>query len=534
MLRETMRKGIPTAAIGCLLVTLPLFIGCPPEVPWRSLLYPEDWEPAFTDAEGRFLHDFSYAGYHNGESEIPENPPGAVYDAVADYGADNTGTDDATVSIQLAIDDAGAAGGGIVLLPEGVYRCDGLLRITDSGVVLRGEGPDRTHLFFTAVTGMSGKAHITFDGAPQQGADLLLSVEGENRSTVVYLDDASSLQAGDDVNVGWVITEAFTAEHAMTGTWVSFTGQWKPFFRREVVALDLGSTPHEVTLDVPIRYPAKLRDGASLRRETGHLSECGLEALSLSNAVDWEAAWEEARVHVVLLSDAKDCWIRDVHSASSPYEPAAGYHLQNCGFRILSSKRITVADCRMENPQHRGGGGCGYLYEITKSNEVLIRDSAGIAGRHNFVQNWDFGTTGCVFLRCESDGGHCMNGPNDIIGYPCFSEYHHSLAMACLVDACTLGDGWYGGNRQDWSSGAGHTVTESVYWNTGGSGYMQSWQYGWGYVIGTQGLIVATAVSGQSAEGTEPQDWVEGLGSGDYLMPVSLYEDQLARRLNRQ
>ena len=533
MLFKNRISGIRALAIGCLLVTLPLFIGCPPEVPWRSLLYPEDWDPGYTDAEGRFLHDFSYAGYHNGESEIPGNPPGAVYDAVIDYGADNTGTGDACASIQQAIDDAGTAGGGIVLLPEGVYRCDGLLRITDSGVVLRGEGPDRTHLFFTAVTGMTGRAHITFDGAPQQGADLLLAAEGENRSTTVYLDDASSLQAGDEVSDGWVITEEFTAEHNMTGTWVSFTGQWKPIFRREVVAVDLESTPHEVVLDVPLRYPAKLRDGASLRKETGYLQECGIESLAVSNAVAWEDAWTEVRVHAIHMIEVRDSWIKDVHSAVSPYEPEGVYHLQNGGLKILSSKRITVADCRMEMAQHRGDGGSGYLFEIGKSNEVLIRDCAGIRGRHNFVQNWDFGTTGCVFLRCESAEGRCLTGPGDTIGTPCDSEYHHSLAMACLVDQCTVMDGWYGGNRQFWSSGAGHTVTESVYWKTDGSGVLRSWQYGWGYVIGTQGMIVATAVSGPSAEGTEPEDWVEGLGSGEYLMPISLYEDQLARRLGR-
>src|SRR5690348_15837769 len=40
---------------------------------WRSALSPEDWTPAFTDAEGRFLHDFSYAGYRAGD-ELPEPP----------------------------------------------------------------------------------------------------------------------------------------------------------------------------------------------------------------------------------------------------------------------------------------------------------------------------------------------------------------------------------------------------------------------------------------------------------------------------
>lgn len=40
---------------------------------WRSALYPEDWTPDIApDDAGRFIHDFSYAGYAMGEKPIPE------------------------------------------------------------------------------------------------------------------------------------------------------------------------------------------------------------------------------------------------------------------------------------------------------------------------------------------------------------------------------------------------------------------------------------------------------------------------------
>jgi hypothetical protein len=99
------------------------------------------------------------------------------------------------------------------------------------------------------------------------------------------------------------------------------------------------------------------------------------------------------------------------------------------------------------------------------------------------------------------------------------------------VDQCTINDGWYGGNRTDWSSGAGHTVTQSVYWNLAGTGQIRSWQYGWGYVIGTQGVLLTMRLAGGSAAGTEPQDYLEGRNLGAALVPQSLYEDQCVRRL---
>ncbi len=58
-----------------------------------------------------------------------------------------------------------------------------------------------------------------------------------------------------------------------------------------------------------------LRDSASVRRETGWVSEVGIESLSLSNAVAWADAWTEVRNHVLLLEDVKDAekYIRDIN-----------------------------------------------------------------------------------------------------------------------------------------------------------------------------------------------------------------------------
>ena len=71
-------------------------------------------------------------------------------------------------------------------------------------------------------------------------------------------------------------------------------------------------------VDVPLRYPAQVRDQASLRREEGYLSECGFESLGVADAVDWDAAWATRQVHVVEMRGVKDSWIRDVVSFPSP------------------------------------------------------------------------------------------------------------------------------------------------------------------------------------------------------------------------
>ncbi|MEL6344518.1 MAG: glycosyl hydrolase family 28-related protein [Myxococcota bacterium] len=496
---------------------------------WRSALYPEDWTPGFT-VDGRFLHDFSYAGYHYGEADPPASPPGAVFD-VTHYGADQTGASDSTSAIQAAIDDASQRG-GVVWLPAGEYRCDGLLSITASGVVLRGEGMERTRLFFTRSDQMTDRHHIMFSGHRSFGERRPLAADGESRADTIRLEDTHGLSVGDEVEIGWVITEDFVAEHQMQGTWQAFNGTWRPIFRRTIRAIDADT----VTLDVPLRYPAQIRDQASLRTVSGMLEEVGVQELAVSTVVDWDAAWTNDRSHAITLSGVKNGWVWRVRSYASPnVRDDRDDHLQSGGVMVVHSRLVTVAEVTMEQAQNRGGGGNGYLFEISRSGEVLIQDAVGRAGRHNFIQNWDFGTSGCVFLRTLSEDGVALQGKDwewlEITGY---SEFHHSLAMANLIDDSVAADGWKAVNRGDYSSGAGHAATQSVFWNLQGDGAITSLQFGDGYVIGTEGLNVTTAVWDifESA-GTAPEDFVEGIDEGRHLDPPSLYEDQRKRRLAR-
>ncbi len=117
---------------------------------WRSSLYPEDWRPGFKDSQGRFLHDFSYAGYHRGEQDIPHMNTPVIDVTQPPYNADNTGTGDVTAVIQQALNDAGTQGGGVVYLPAGTYRISAAdtaswaLRIAYDSTVLRGAGTGST------------------------------------------------------------------------------------------------------------------------------------------------------------------------------------------------------------------------------------------------------------------------------------------------------------------------------------------------------------------------------------------------------
>ena len=492
---------------------------------WRSALYPEDWTPDYTSPDGHFLHDFSYAGYKNGEEVVPDIT-GMMQFSVLDYGADPSGEGDSLGSFQQAI-SAASQDGGVVWVPEGLYQLSDNLLIQASNVVIAGEGPEKSQLWFTRDTDMTEGASILFQGSIEQSMDYLLSADGVSRSHDVWVEEVTGLSADQDVVLGWVISPAFVEEHAMSQYWQVFNGSWVPFFRRNISTI----SGNIVSLDVPLRYPARLRDQASLRIETGYLSECGVQDLGVSNAIDFDIAQTYDRAHAIEMNSVKDCWIQNVHSFQAPNQEE---HLQSGGVKIMTSKRVTITDSNLQKAQNRGGGGNGYLFEISQSSEILIKDSAGAHGRHNFIQNWGFGTSGCVFLRTHSSAGAVYPDGNSSISSVGYSEFHHSLAMSNLIDSSTADDGWKAVNRLFYSSGAGHTATENVFWNVRGTGSLYSYQYGNGYVIGTEDLTVYTEVTDTFENtGTAPEDYAEGLGEASELIPQSLYEDQLEKRLSR-
>lgn len=510
----------------------------------RSQLYPEDWVPGYSVShpdymEPLLLQDYSYAGYHHGEKPIPD-----ISANIIEVVAATDGSMDASEAIQKAIDRAVAGNGGVVYLPAGLYRIDRPLRIQGSNIVLRGAGADKTKLWFYRGGGTSAdhKVNLLVTGShwlnEQTDPGWKVTVEGAIFDNHIEVANAEGLAVGDDISIAWDITPAFKREHNSSDYWYhTETGSRKTFFRRTVTAIE----GNRVYFKVPLRYPVRLRDNPVLLRASHYAVENGVENLSLTNAVGVENAWHGFNQSTaILLRFCKDCWVRGVDSFSREED---GLHLRSHGISVNRSFRVTLADNHLQKPEHLGEGGNGYLFQLSQTNEVLIRDSSGRDGRHNFSINWDFGASGNVFLRIKSSGGqvcstlehqqnnNCSTGPSD---------FHHALALANLFDQVHINDALEVGNRQEWSLGAGQTGTLNVFWNVAGEGVVNAYNQGVGYVIGTGPAVdVNTSLELNSwphrhiAPGTAPQDYTELLGKAPSLVPASLYEDQLQKRLQK-
>jgi hypothetical protein len=500
--------------------------------PWRSALYPEDWAPGFADAAGRALPDFSFAGYHRSEVALPEAWPGGSV-SVVDHGADPA-SEDNTAAFQAAIDAVAAMGGGEVFVPAGDWRLGGDLVVTASGTRIRGDGAAATRLWFSGPA-TSGQ-RLAFRGAPESTAGrVLLAADGVAGSATVTVIDGASFSVGDPVLLDQQITAAWIAEYAMTGLWDAGSNSAldaiQVMARREVVAV-AGDT---ITLDIPLRAPLRVRDAAAIRPDPGALVEVGVQDLAIADATDPADALQWPRVHALGFDHVRDAFVMRVESFDPPGEPSDD-HLRSGGLAVVGSSRVTVSRCVLAHAQHRGDGGAGYAFEASGSNEVLFADVTTADVRHGFIQNWGFGSSGLVWLRARAEGDRADNGP---VSVPGRSEFHHRLAVASLFDSTYDDAGFAAYNRQEESSNAGHTAEGCVFWRVSGAGSasrLSSYQAGFGYVIGTDGLTALVVPDLLDAAigadvGTAPVDWLEGVDRGGDLVPSSLFEDQLARRL---
>ncbi|RYZ40881.1 MAG: hypothetical protein EOO71_14250 [Myxococcaceae bacterium] len=517
--------------------------------PWRSVLYPEAWQPGYTRPgnAAQFLHDFSYAGYRQRQAEPPVRMDWVLDVTQAPYFADNTGASDVTAVLQQAINDAGAvAGGGVVYLPRGTYQVAPpsgkpyALYIGKSNVVLRGQGATATFLY-NAATDMRlkkvilvGPRESSVSWTSASTASVALTQDAAHLATRIQVASVASYPVGSWLVVRADLTATRSAELNMGTTWTSLPG---PSFYRRVVAVDAAT--RTLTLDIPLRQGLLMRDGARVYGVPAHLTEVGVEHLSIGMRenptpgtgeedynVPGTGAYAMHDAVAVRMSHVVDGWIRGVNSYRPPSN-TRDVHLLSNGIDLDFSRNITVDASQMEKPQYMGGGGNGYLYSI-RSSDSLIKDSVAYGGRHNF----DFRsmhTTGNVLFNNRASNGDKV------------SDFHMHLSAANLVDNTTLyQERFEAADRTPYGTTShGVTTTQSVFWNTngakvpayGGSSIVRSQQYGQGYVIGMRGSVTTVDVSVTTK--TAPADLAEVATSGNELVPQSLYVDQTQKRLGR-
>lgn len=535
-----------------------LFAGLLPAHAWRPSLYPANWTPpeesSFTT--DKLIQDFSYAGYRRGEEPIPQIA-GPIFNAVTAYGADPTGNRDSTPEIQSAIDAAAAAGGGVVFLPVGTYsvsRPGGnpfCLRIQNSNVVLRGAGVGRTFIQNTSFNMRSTSVIQITPSSTSLGPQISITEDLDKPTRRIPVANASAFQVGDQVRMVWAFTQGWIDEHNQGEWWSQGNAPDIARYFREITAVN--TAEGWIEIDIPTRYTMKTRDNPRVQKSTGRLSGVGIEKLSIGNVQnpddsfgenDWNvsgtAGFRSHQSRLISMNDSYDSWITNVHSFRPAGNTTTAHMLSN-GILLGGCHRVTIANCQMRRSQYGGGGGNGYMFLIEQTQDSLIVDSVADFSRHGFVLS-KAGASGNVFLRCEdretkrstgSSGSYQTDGAG--------SDHHQHFSHSNLFDQCHAHNSFYTAHHRVFFGGNpphGLTSAHGVYWNTSGSGtrtdigldaLVRSEQVRYGYIIGTSGS--RSDATNPTDGNTSPADHVEGIGMGASMEPQSLYNDQLAKRM---
>lgn len=271
--------------------------------------------------------DFSHAGFHGGDVAIPDLP---VTANVRTYGAIGDGVADDTAAINKALAEAAP---GTVLVPTGRYRITEQLRITRSGVVLRGEGASRSILWFprtltdvtpawTANTSGLRTSSYSWSGGflviGSQQASLATSISaitqptmrGDTHVTVAALGD---LKLGDDIIITLEDDDARSLTRYLYADDSGPISALKPLRSRQLARIT-GITGSTIALDRPLRYALRSAWQPRLARYTPAVHDSGIEDLGLAfPATPYGGHFTELGANgVELRGNAADCWVRRI------------------------------------------------------------------------------------------------------------------------------------------------------------------------------------------------------------------------------
>ncbi|HSY19559.1 MAG TPA: hypothetical protein VK815_14555, partial [Candidatus Acidoferrales bacterium] len=353
------------------------------------------------DERGNRVPDFSSAGYAGGDRPIPDAPVRMTVSPMAG---------DETARIQRAIDyvaglpvDTNGIRGAVLLL-KGRHEVAGNLKISGSGVVLRGQGEGKEGTTVVA-TGIDRRTLIRVAGKD----DLAGKTDDGWAMTDEYVPvgalsfhvkDASALKPGAAVRVvrpgtkEWIDFLGMTDFGGGINDWrlVWHAGNYDIAWQREIRKIE-GNT---VTVDAPVTTALEAKFGGG-HVETyswpGRVENIGIENLSLDsefnakNAKDENHAW-----FAVTMENCRDAWVRDVTFRHFAGSAVALYE---------SCQKVTVADCVSLAPVSEDAGWRRNTFFTTGQQTLFLRCRAE-AGRHDFATGT--GAAGPnAFVDCESD-----------------------------------------------------------------------------------------------------------------------------------
>jgi Pectate lyase superfamily protein len=290
------------------------------------------------------LPDFSFAGYHSGEAELPKVPRGV---SVKDLGAKGDGETDDTAAFLKAL---ATVKSGAIEVPAGRYRINDILEIKRSHVVLRGEGPDKSVLFFPkqlndikpnwgATTAGRPTSNYSWSGGfvwlkGNTGGHTLATITEPARrgDSTLRVSKSEDLRVGQRVEIRETDTPENTlADLLYTGD-AGDTSKLLGSTRASIVCHIRNLKGDEIELDRPLRFDIKSEWQPRVVSFEPTVSESGVENLGFEFPVTpYAGHFTELGFNAVAFNGVSDCWARNLRIAN-----ADSGIFTNCYFSTIS------------------------------------------------------------------------------------------------------------------------------------------------------------------------------------------------------
>lgn len=460
------------------------------------------------------LPDFSYAGYHRGETPLPNRPANVD---VKSFGAVGDGVADDTAAFQKAI---AAAKGKVIRVPAGRYLITDFLTIRDSGTVLQGASPEESVLVFTTplntikpnwgatTTGdrtsnysWSG-GYLQVLGSFSQQALAKVTAPAKRGDRALTVSECEKFKVGDEVVLRLSDTpDKSLARHLYAGDPgpLDKLNGARATFACRLTKVD--ATARHVEFDRPLRTDVQPDWQPTLFPAASSVEEVGIENLGfLFPNTPYRGHFTELGFNAIAISGARNCWARNVR-------------IHNCDSgAFISGVNITLQDIVLTSER-----------PIEKSRQATGHHGVTLSGQDNLLREFDFRTRFMhdITMTSGSAGNVVMAGRGVDL---CF-DHHKYAPHANLFTDLDLGQG-----SRMFQSGGGadlgrHSAAHETFWNIRAR-QPQTWPKGWG-----PDLMNFIGVQSNGTSDTSPTGrWFEAIEPGK-LTPPNLYAAQLAKRL---
>ncbi|HEX7847794.1 MAG TPA: DUF4955 domain-containing protein [Chitinophagaceae bacterium] len=390
------------------------------------------------------LPDFSYAGYHFSEKEIP-GVSKRKYFKVTDFGALPNDDKSDEAGIQAAIDAAeNNPGGGVVFFPPGKFLLSAdtnnrkQITISESNIVLKGSGSGQGGTEIYQANMWVGSRLILFKPAENKTPKLATVIKNAERESFwVEVLDASSLKAGQDVvlrHKSEEYTRDYFAPLPLKPVWTRLFGEKGGMSIAEIHTIET-IQGNKVKFKNPLHLDVKMVSNADWDLVAfKSIEECGIEDILFTS--NWKNYPEDFVHHKNAIHDnayeavgmeyVKNSWIRNC--IFSDWNEAvmmrAGYQVSVLNVQFVGKKGHTsvhartgygvlIKNCHFNNAQHHGAG-TGY----GASGTVITQCSLGTDQNFDIHSGQPYAT-----LFDDIDGGvfYNLGGPEP--GHPHHGKY---------------------------------------------------------------------------------------------------------------